>query len=97
MKIRNGFVSNSSSSSFLIVGVNKNILTVDQVQSALDDGLFLCEKEANDYIGEEWYISEYETRNFSWEDIRRVADKVKKILGNDTSIEVITGMENSNG
>ncbi|KKM97488.1 hypothetical protein LCGC14_1167390 [marine sediment metagenome] len=92
MKIRSGFVSNSSSSSFLLVGVKKDELTSEQLTMANSGGLE--EHGGLDepyFIGEEWYIGEYETKGFCWDDVQNAYDKVRNVLGCEVDIKVYVG------
>ena len=97
MKIRSGFVSNSSSSSFLLVGMKKDELTPEQLTMANNGGL---EEHGGDFdepcfIGEEWYISEYETKSFHWDDVQDAYDRIRNVLGDEVDIKVYVGMRYS--
>lgn len=90
MKIRNGFVSNSSSSSFLLVGVEADKVTLS-TEELEDMGFsFACDCEL---VGVHWYISEYDTKDVSVQQITDAAQKVRDKLGVEP--RVYAGMEYS--
>jgi hypothetical protein len=74
MKIRNGFVSNSSSSSFIIA---KAYLTKDQVQAILDFHKKMDENEV--YFGDDGNQL-YDDDCYIRFECRNIADKLEKML-----------------
>ena len=87
MKVRNGFVSNSSSSSFIIVGVTgkdtiKKLLKKDKPQSSW--GGVSNGGVVNFYGG--WYDSEEEN---NVEDINHVGIEIEAYLKQDKTISAI--------
>jgi hypothetical protein len=82
MKIRSGFVSNSSSTSFLIYGIRKDVS--EDEEDALRDAGFLVRLGPDDYTHEK-YIG------LSWDKVKdsetgeqfklRIEHQLKKILG----------------
>jgi len=92
MKIRNGFVSNSSSSSFVLVGVKLSDITEKQRQ-LLEDNNFdeLDDDENPEAIGVQLgYASDYETEEISFSDLNHARDNIKKLL-NDVDVKVFFG------
>ena len=88
MKLRAGFVSNSSSSSFLLVGIR-----ADETKLSLDEIEALGLETANngELVGVHHYIGEYETEAFSFADLAKDAQKVRDALGVEP--RVYSGME----
>ena len=84
MKIRNGFVSNSSSSSFLIYGAYTDITSYDKMEELNDKlkdaGLgYFGNSDMGFYIGKSWdAIGDTETGGAFK---TRVEEGVKKVLG----------------
>jgi len=79
VKIRTGFVSNSSSSSFCIAGIYLENWDDELDEKAQEEGLFTTSGESGDvmYIGLDFSDMEYdETKR---EFYKRVEEKLKKI------------------
>ena len=94
MKVRNGFVSNSSSSSFVIIGVKQSCemnykemrelglrcFNMDDSNSGEVTGVVICDDE---YLGESFT---------SFKELQEMAQKVADALKVDISeVELITG------
>ena len=92
MKIRNGFVSNSSSSSFVMVGVRVSALSDDDIKKLEDGGCWQDNYEYPVAVGKKWRGDEYETESMSIAEISSASDEIKKILGRDVDVELFFGM-----
>lgn len=86
MKTRNGFVSNSSTSSFLLVGLNREEVGLDleQIEELEEHGF----ETANDgeLFGVYFYVGEYEAKSFSFEEIEKAREKFRKHIGKEPKI-----------
>lgn len=95
MKIRNGFVSNSSSSSFVILGVKKN-LTEDEMEN-LPKGiraLYIEEKDFNYVVGHVFSDSDEELKETttSLDRLNELAQYISNELNVDINeVNLITG------
>lgn len=79
MKIRNGFVSNSSTSSFIMIGIDARLVNKVNVDQ-LVDSLYIEKKYANKiygYILEDWSDEDYLNDNKL--SIYEIEDKFKKL------------------
>jgi hypothetical protein len=96
MKIRNGFVSNSSSSSFVILGVKQSDFDYE-MESKLPEGievLYLedsdCEYVVGSIISDDEYLEESVT---TFNDLQKRAKIVADFLNIDISeVKLITGI-----
>ena len=88
MKIRNGFVSNSSSSSFMLVGltVNETGMTIKELQNLG----FRFANEA-EIVGVHWNVSEYKIDEIPVTEVLDAIQKVRDKLGKEPRVYV--GME----
>jgi hypothetical protein len=94
MKVRSGFVSNSSSSSFMVLGIRYD--KDDLYDIAEEHGLH-CISDSNIvgiYMcgGDDYEVSETE---LSPEEYTKNFDSLKKIFGANAEIKLYSGMEYS--
>ena len=86
MKTRNGFVSNSSSSSFIIVGCDVSLCSEEVKEKLLDEkfdyvGYYLDEND-EDFIGDFRSVSDYEYKTITVKqlDTAAIEQKIKSIV-----------------
>lgn len=94
MKIRNGFVSNSSSSSFVVIGVKRDNEDDEELLEEIGLSSLYVEADSYDYItGIVITDDEYmEISNTSFLELQEMAQKVADALKVDISeVELITG------
>jgi len=94
MKIRSGFVSNSSSSSFLIYGtyIDADVMDCNKVEEKLKGSDFEIEYGEDSsygvYIGESWdNIGDDET-GFQFK--KRITEELQKIFGPDIETKTLS-------
>lgn len=92
MKIRSGFVSNSSSSSFIVACDDKSKTTITisfevDIQSYADRAITTIE-ELNGYYDEEWG-----DREWKYEECRRAIEAGKTVLIGSFTDETLDSME----
>jgi hypothetical protein len=101
MKIRSGFVSNSSSSSFLMIGVSyagedqEEILDkyeeLDSLCGEDDDGCSVLGFKLMDIDEYSW-----NSMKFDMDELNQYQKKLKKIFGKDVEVKIFAGTENDN-
>jgi len=93
MKIRNGFVSNSSSSSFVVLGVKYS--KSDAADLANKHKLHMIDDA--DIIGIHYFSAsddgDIDESTMTPEDIKKDFDKLKAIFGEDAEIKWFSGMD----
>lgn len=78
MKIRRGFVGNSSTSSFLIFGANMDAISPEHIEQIKEDKVEVVRGPCNVYLGLSW--DEVRDGETGWEFKRRVKHGVKIAL-----------------
>jgi len=92
MKIRSGFVSNSSSSSFLLIGVDINSITDEQRELLEKNGFDSVDNyEDPGAIGSEWYASDYEINDIAVSTVNDTVAEIKSLLGEDADVRIYFG------
>ena len=91
MKIRNGFVSNSSSSSFVIMGVmSDKVLNETMDYLCIDDNSDQCVTGIMIASGDEEYFSD----EISFKDLKEMALKIQEKLGvSEDEIKIYSGIQ----
>ena len=94
MKIRNGFVSNSSSSSFVLIGAYTNDVTETVLKNALND-LTIVDENENEKIGEIIASTTDEVMDeneFSFSKLQEIRNQLAKKLNlPEDKIKIFTG------
>ena len=104
MKIRSGFVSNSSTSSFLLIGFEATQKQIDEYirkYEEREDGYCGFDEDENGValveeqklIGVKFSIEEYDTDSISFKDAEKYAKLLRKLYGKNTKIRVYAGTE----
>lgn len=91
MKIRDGFVSNSSSSSFILIGVKTASVDADLLEKC---GFDYAYTEGDDeLVGVKCRVSDYEVDSMSMKDVEDAVQRVKGKFGEDADIQIFFGQE----
>jgi hypothetical protein len=109
MKVRDGFVSNSSSSSFVLVGIKLTAAerkTIDKLAEEKDvspdelptlKGLDVAGYDSTDYVGQKWTLDSEEPKNLSIDVlsvIERVQQKIEeRFVGRGKDVKLHIGWE----
>jgi hypothetical protein len=93
MKIRSSFVSNSSSSSFIMVGVNLSEISSEQRNLLEENGFYDTDDLMGNEtaIGKSWSASDYETETISLSELNDIAAQIKSVIGDDVEVSVMFG------
>ena len=96
MKIREGFVSNSSSSSFVLLGIKRTTQDINSWNDLIEK-YDLQEVYDENIAGFHYFSSddcgEVEETQVSLADVQKSIDKLKQIFGEDADIKWFSGME----
>lgn len=105
MKIRHGFVSNSSSSSFVILGTKLTAAEKKAYYAAYEANDYdeppvkgLEDADEGKYLGVKVRIDEEDwstTKAFTEKDFAKVSEKLEKHLGRPVEVAIYVGMEAS--
>ena len=95
MKIRNGFVSNSSTSSFILIGYKVKDADYEKYQELDLD--FTDDEEEKGYclVGKEiaaWDEEDYSSFSISWEKIEQIKKEVKEKMGRNEEPQLSGGI-----